>query len=298
MGDGSEPSADSAYARLCLQPERFHRFEQLAPPWRTLAVDASLKSILDCGPFLVVLFKIAFEIWQLGSRRAKEGIVSQVQIFRSLETARQKMAVLEFELAQKATRYLSEGDLTLLDRPLCLRQKSSPRLRQSLEALISDLASRKIGLVGVCKSSRLQVEGGAPLIGFLLHHAHNMGIRDRWFYYPLPESAAPATLQIGQPCAASLNAAEDFAFRVDLGPNDSKLEDAVRTLGSISALGDRFAYGYPYPLRSVHEACSISRTEVDICRQRLLEAASRKGILGNLRYALKATSFREEVLLS
>ncbi len=298
---GAESNLSSGFLsapRIQLRRERFHHFAPSSPPWKTLVVDASLKSIIDCGAFVVVLIKVAFEIWQLGSRRVKEEIETYVEVFRSLETARQRMAALEFELANKATRHLSEGDVALLDRPLCLRPHSAPRLKQSLENLASSLTSRQVGFLGVCKSSRLGVESGAPLIGYLLHHASKMDIDRCWFYYPLAETTTPSTLRIGQPCVAALNVQEEFAFRIDLGPNTTQVDYAERILGSAAALGDRFAYGYPYPLRSVHEACAISHTEVDICRQQLLEAASRKGIYPNLRYALKATSFREEVLLS
>jgi hypothetical protein len=295
----AKPSlGNHANARILLHPERFRQLNPSSPPWRTLAVDASLKSILDCGAFVVVLIKAAFEVWQLGSRRVKEGIETHVEIIRTLEAARQKMGILEVELASKATSHLSEGDVALLDRPLCLPSRPSPRFKQSLEHLASNLKAERVGLLGVCKSSRLGIEGGAPLIGYLLHYASTVGINGSWFYFPLAEAGAPYALRIGQPCVAALNANEDFAFRIDLASNISNADSAGQLLGSVAALGDRFAYGYPYPLRSVHEACAISRTEVDICRQRLLEAASRRGVYRNLRYALKATSFREEVLLS
>ncbi len=290
-GNPSEP-------KITIHPDRFHSFKQTAPPWRTLAVDASLKSILDCGAFLVVLIKVAYEIWQLGSRRVKEEIETHVEVIRSMETARKKMAILEFELADKAINHLSAGDVALLDRPLFLPPRPSPRLKQSLEKLASDLEASGIGFLGVCKSSRLGIEGGAPLIGYLLHRASMMGVKRSWLYYPLTETATSSALRIGWPCVAALDANEDFAFRIDLGAGVTDVEQAAQLLSSVSALGDRFAYGYPYPLRSVHEACAISRTEVDICRQQLLEAASKRGVYPNLRYALKATSFREEVLLS
>ena len=284
--------------KIWMHPERFHSYCQSAPPWRTLAVDASLKSILDCGAFVVVLIKVAYEVWQLGTRRVKEGIETHVEVIRSMEAARKKMAVLEFEVAGKASDHLSVGDVALLDRPLCLPPRPSPRLKQSLENLASNLKAGGIDLLGVCKSSRLSVEGGAPLIGYLLHQAVKLGVKRSWVYYPLIESTAPSSQRIGCPCVAALDSNEDFAFRIDLNSNVTDAKRATQLLASVSALGDRFAYGYPYPLRSVHEASAISHTEVDICRQRLLEAATRRGIYHNLRYALKATSFREEVLLS
>ncbi len=290
-GNPSEP-------KITIHPDRFHSFNQSTPPWRTLAVDASLKSILDCGAFVVVLIKVAYEIWQLGSRRVKEEIETHVEVIRSMETARKKMAILEFELADKAIEHLSAGDVALLDRPLFLPPRPSPRLKQSLEKLAANLETAGIGFLGVCKSSRLGVEGGAPLIGYLLHRASMMGVKRSWLYYPLSEPTSSSMHRIGWPCVAALDANEDFAFRIDLGESVTNAEQGAQLLGSVSALGDRFAYGYPYPLRSVHEASAISRTEVDICRQRLLEAASKMGIYPNLRYALKATSFREEVLLS
>lgn len=305
LGEGSTPesrvqlnSGVRSEAKISVKPERFHSFAQSAPPWRTLAVDASLKSILDCGAFVVVLIKVAYEIWQLGSRRVKEEIETHVEVIRTMEAARKKMAILEFELADKAAGHLSAGDVALLDRPLCLPPRPSPRLKQSLQKLATNLEAEAIGFLGVCKSSRLGVEGGAPLIGYLLHQASAIGVKRSWFYYPLTESMASKPQRIGRPSVVALDANEDFAFRIDLGSNSTDVEQAALLLGSVSSLGDRFAYGYPYPLRSVHEASAISRTEVDICRHRLLEAASKRGVYPNLRYALKATSFREEVLLS
>lgn len=287
-----------ADAKISIHPERFYSFRQSLPPWRTLAVDASLKSILDCGAFVVVMIKVAYEVWQLGSRRVREGIETHIEVIRSMEAARKKMAILEFELAARATSYLSAGDVALLDRPLCLPPRPAPRLKQSLENLVSNLSAGGISFLGVCKSSRLSVEGGAPLIGYLLHHAAKMGVKRSWVYYPLTETTNLTLSRLGWPCIAALDANEDFAFRIDLDPSVTDADGATQLLASVSALGDRFAYGYPYPLRSVHEASAISHTEVDICRQRLLEAASRRGVYPNLRYALKATSFREEVLLS
>ncbi len=284
--------------KISIHPERFHSFPPAFPPWRTLAVDASLKSILDCGAFVVVLIKVAYEVWQLGSRRVAEGIETHIEVIRSMEAARKKMAILEFELATKATNQLSAGDVALLDRPLCLPPRPSPRLKQSLENLVSTLQTEGIGFLGVCKSSRLSVEGGAPLIGYILHQAAKLGVKRSWIYYPLTETTTLTPLRSGLPCIAAIDANEDFAFRIDLNPKVTDINEATQLLASVSALGDRFAYGYPYPLRSVHEASTISHTEVDICRQRLLEAASRRGVYPNLRYALKATSFREEVLLS
>ncbi len=283
---------------LLLCKEHFHAFGKTAPPWKTLAVDASLKALVDCGAFVIVILKTAFEVWQLGSRRIKEGIETEVQLVRSLEAARQEMAVKELEAAIAASQFLSGQDIVLLDRPLSVRPRTPPSVRLSLRQLASELQRRGIRLLGVCKSSRLGIEGGAPLIGFLLHHASMMGISGCWFYHPLISSGDCSGLRFGEPCVASLEPTQDFAFRIDLGGDLSKVDEATGVLGSIACIGDRYAYGYPYPLRSAHEACSISRTEVDICRQRLFEAARKQGISPNLRYALKATSFREEVLLS
>lgn len=261
-------------------------------------MDASLKTILDCGAFIVVLFKVAHEVWQLGGHRITEGIELELRVVANKETARNEMATLEFETASRASQSLSTGDFCLLDRPLSAGSKVSPKTRRALATLAERLRDRRIGLLGICKSSRLSLDNGGTLIGALLHFASQTGKLSHWYYYPITNGASERSLSVGHPCVVSFNPSETFAFRVDVANWLDTPNLMEKAFGSVAALGDEFSFGYPYPLRSVHEAASISRTEVDICRQKLVEAAAEKGILPALKYALRSTSFREEVLLS
>ncbi|MCX8205280.1 MAG: DNA double-strand break repair nuclease NurA [Candidatus Nezhaarchaeota archaeon] len=278
---------------LPLTASSFHPLRPLPSEHRFLSADASLKALFDCGGLKVVVVKTAAAVWRLGGLAKRYPSRKRLALVSSREEAQEVVLRAEAEAVLWALRDLGEGDLCILDRPLASAVEAKRASREVLKELSEECRRRGVALLGVCKSSRLRLNTGEPLIGYLNHLGSKLAPGRAWFYYPLFQLRGRGFDFIGEPVAVKFSGDSPYVFRVDV---EGRLDEGCLELhlGELAALQDTATPGIPYPLLGAHEEAKVSRHEAELDRMRLLEALEHRGLLERFLAGVKSTSFKEE----
>ncbi|MEM1538206.1 MAG: DNA double-strand break repair nuclease NurA [Candidatus Nezhaarchaeales archaeon] len=281
---------------LPVKDYRFHVITLLPATCNILAVDASMKTAFDCGSFKVVVVKVAAAIWSGKSRIHRFEPLKRFALVRSKLEVEELMMSMELEVALTASDRLRTGDLCVLDRALMAIPALKSSTKTLLEELDFKLNTRGVSLLGVSKSSKMELNNGEPLIGHLLHRANRILNSCPWYYYPIFKELQYPSWYVGIPVVAKLDGESSYAFRVDVSRRSLRRSGLEVCLGMLASLQDPSTPGYPYPLRGVHEDAKIGRNELGMDRMVFLEALKEAGILSRFLADLKATGFKEEGL--
>jgi len=285
---------------LPIELSNFKVFKPRSHPYYLITVDASLKTLFDCGAYRVIEAKLSFGIWR-GRERicSPKVLLKRISVVPSRDAAFEWLLRIELETLLKTIDELSPSklDICLLDRALVCPPTYSDKTRSLFTEFISNLVKRGITVVGLSKSTQLRVSTGESLIGYLLHlSSRSEELRySRWVYYPVFSSRLLPPWYYGDIAIVKLDPDSEHAFRMDFvlssGPT---LDDIVEEL---AYLVDPVTPGYPYPLRCVHEESRFSRSEVEIDRLKFLEKLREYNLLEYFLSDVRSTSFRSTYLL-
>lgn len=270
-----------------IHDEYFHDLAPTPHDRRILCVDASVKKVFDLGSLQIVCVKVAWGLWR-GRVRISSSIRRLFGIVKGRVEALSLLRSVEAETILLNSSLLGEGDICILDRPLMV-----PSLRKRsfdvLASLEGRLSSRGVILVGLCKSTQLRLENGESIVGYLMFRRRVKP----WFYYPIFEDVYPWIL--GRVVIACFDDVE-YAFRVDVSPYISTVQDIGEVLSYIAYLQDSAYPGYPYPPLYVHNEARIADSEVEALRGRIVELLDGKPFLERFLGSVRAGEFREDVL--
>lgn len=262
----------------------------------TVAVDASAKVLFNLGSAIVVESK-AITLAYRGFRRVAEVQSKRVSLVSSKAEAAEWLLRVEYEVALRALHSLSGSGYLLMDRSLTV----SPLYRATTRELVGKVERRALaaGLVpvGLPKHTRLALDTGESVLGYIASLAEKRLNSSPWFYYPVfrPESLPPWML--GAPAVAKFSEISGNVLRVDISRKALARFDCDGLLGELAFLQDISSPGYPYPLKAAHEASRISGSEVELDRMAILEALSSRGIRNRLLLdSVASTSFKEKGL--
>jgi len=280
-----------------IRDENFHKLTIKKHNKNILSVDASLKTLFDCGTFQVALAKISCSIWRGKSRVFDMEPILRVKMVRSKLEAMEFLFNVEIETVTKISNKLSKGDYCILDRALMAVPAYKESTRKVLDELCEKLSWRSIRLVGISKSSQLELNTGESLLGHLLHKSRYTLNDCSWYYYPIFRKRQYPRWYLGVITIVKFSGDSDHVFRVDINKRDiTELEVIDEILGEIAYLQDPAIPGYPYPPRSSHEEAKIGKQELAYIRLLFLEKLEEEGLKERFIANLKSTSFREEKL--
>lgn len=276
-----------------LSPSSFRPLRPLPSDSTFLSVDASLKSLFDCGGLKVVVIKAAAAAWRLGGPAKRHPTSKRLALVSSGEEAEEALLRAELEAASRALGELGEGDVCILDRPLVSALEAKRAPREALREFRAECLRRGVCLLGVCKSSRLRLDTGEPLMGYLSYLGSKLAPGEAWFYHPLFQLRERGFDFVGEPVAVRFNGSSPYVFRVDVESRTAE-ERLEECLGKLAALQDAASPGIPYPVLGAHEEAKVSKHEADMDRIRLLELLERRGVLERFLASVRSTSFKEE----
>lgn len=278
---------------LPLSPSHFRPLRPLPSDSTFLSVDASLKSLFDCGGLRVIVVKTAAAAWRLGGPAKRYPASKRFALVSSREEAEGALFMAELEAASRALKDLGEGDVCVLDRPLVSALEARRALREALREFRLECLRRGVLLLGVCKSSRLRLDTGEPLMGYLSYLGSRLAPGESWLYYPLFQLKERGFDFVGEPVAVRFSGDSPYVFRVDVEScaAEERLEEC---LGKLAALQDAASPGIPYPVLGAHEEAKVSKHEADVDRIRVLELLERRGLLERFLAGVRSTSFKEE----
>ncbi|RLF15647.1 MAG: hypothetical protein DRJ97_03255 [Thermoprotei archaeon] len=279
-----------------IDDRRFRVLNPLPNRRRFLSVDASMKVLFDCGSFKVVLIKVAAAVWRWRSLPRRYPIRKRFALVFSKLDAKEVLLRAELEEIEKAIEDLGPGDYCVLDRPLMAVPALREETRRLLEELDDELWGRGVVLMGVCKASKLKLNTGESLIGYLNYRGSRLLRGSAWFYHPVFKSSQYPPWYVGEPCIVKFSGEAEHAFRVDVSRRALAEGDLERYLGELAFLQDASTPGYPYPVRGVHEDAKITEYEVEVDRALLLEELARRGLLERFLSDVRSSSFKEEAL--
>jgi hypothetical protein len=275
-----------------LDASSFHPLKPRFSRRRFLYVDASLKVLFDCGGFKAVEVKAAAVIWRREEPAKRLPPRKRLTLAARRREAEEELLRAELEEAWEGLKLLEEGDYCVLDRPLVTARR--------LGGLLDDFAEacRRMGvwLMGVCKSSRLRLSSGEPLMGYLNYLSSRAMPGGGWFYHPLFQLEGAGLSFIGTPVAVKFSGESPYVFRVDVERTALSEERLATCLSDLAGLQDTATPGLPYPVVGVHEEAKLSRHEVELDRARLLEALKDRGLLERFLASARSMNFKEEEL--
>lgn len=280
-------------AGLPLSPSSFRPLRPIPSERRFLSVDASLKVLFDCGGLKVVVIKTAAAVWRLGGPARRYPPRKSVALVSSRGEAEEALLRAELGAAEEALEGLEDGDVCVLDRPLVSALEARRGAREALREFRGECLRRGVALLGVCKSSRLRLDTGEPLMGYLSYLGSRLAPGRAWLYYPLFKLDGEGLDFVGEPVAVKFDGASPYVFRVDVEKSvaEERLEEC---LGELAALQDSASPGIPYPVLGAHEEAKVSRNEAELDRMSVLERLERRGLLERFLASVKSTSFKEE----
>lgn len=252
-----------------LEPEaEFSPLHDVALPPAVAAVDGSVRTLLDGGSFIVLALRaghVAFRghvpadddaelevllitqenMAQLYDARYRAVVgAAPAEPLDDLAVAPERLReASEWAAAQRALDVLEPGALLLLDGALASPHRDGAA---GLRALLAHAAAREVAVAAVAKRSSLAADG-LPLVP-ALQRAGNRTTDEAW-WTPL------AAKSQGRAAVARLNAAVDWAFRIDVAGGDS-----LATAAALAHYARDAVYpGYPYPLAHAHNRVILDR---------------------------------------
>ncbi|MEM1545464.1 MAG: hypothetical protein QXY40_01695 [Candidatus Methanomethylicia archaeon] len=253
-----------------------------------LCVDASVKKIFDLGSLQIICIKVAWGLWR-GRNKVNSSSKRVFSIVNGKVEALSLLRSVEAETILLNSTLLRSGDICILDRPLMAIPTFKKSSFDVLASLENKLSNRGIILVGLCKSTQLKLENGESIVGYLMFRRREKP----WLYYPVFEDTYPWIL--GRIVIACFNNVE-YAFRVDISPSISSIQDIKKILSYIAYLQDSAYPGYPYPPLHVHNEAKISDSEIEVLRERIVEQLEEKAFLKRFLGSVRSGEFREDIL--
>lgn len=282
---------------ISIKKENFHKLTIKEHSKNVLSVDASLKTLFDCGTFQIALAKISCSIWRRRRRIFDLEPILRVKMVRSKLEAMEFLFNIEVETVLSFSNRLSRGDYCILDRALMAVPAYKESTRRVLDELCEKLSLRNVRLIGISKSSQLELNTGESLLGHLLHRSKEIFSDSSWYYYPIFRVGQYPKWYLGVITVVKFSADSDHVFRVDINRRDAtKIEAIGEILGEIAYLQDPAIPGYPYPPRSSHEEAKIGRQELAYLRLIFLEKLEEEGLTERFIANVKSKSFREDKL--
>ena len=261
-----------------------------------VAVDASAKVLFNLGSAVIVESK-AVALAYRGFRRVAELQLKRVALVGSKAEAAEWLLRVEYETALSILHSLGGNGYLLMDRSLTV----SPLHRATTRELVGRVERRALaaGLVpvGLPKRTRLALDTGESLLGYVASLAEKLLRNSPWFYYPVFRLESLPPWILGAPAVAKLSEVSGSVLRVDVSRKALARFDCEGLLGELAFLQDASSPGYPYPLKAAHEASKISESEVELDRMAILEALGSLGIRERLLLdAAASASFKERSL--
>lgn len=276
----------------------YSRFKSLDPiphAKRVLAVDASIKVLYNCGPYKIVVSKIAWGLWR-GFNKRIGGKRYAIAIVLNRSEAAEWLLEIELQEVLKRVNLVGKGDYILLDRALMAVPALRRATRERFEKLDKLVNSRRAILVGICKSSRLKLNTGESLIGYLAYLATRRLKGVSWYYYPIFRHSTLPPWYIGDIVVSKLGEDSEEVFRIDISRRALLTRDIEIVLGELAFMQDHGIPGYPYPLKGVHDESRISDDELKWIALRFLDELKEEGILEKFIVTTRSSSFRERYL--
>lgn len=185
---------------------------------------------------------------------------------------------VEYWVATRALDSLQRGDCLLLDGALRVSHASHNPL---LTGIISEAASRDVGLGAIAKRSALTWGGGYPLVWTVEMFARQIGLVPPWYLH-IPNDFSDqrrfAEWQHGDLFVAKFHERAYSAFKIEI-PHG---KDASAVSGVFSACAayadDGRIPGYPYPLLDAHRTVAIGRDVVEQVREDILREMNGAGL--------------------
>ena len=279
-----------------IDPSRLRYLEPLPHRRKVLAVDASAKVLFDLGPFKLVEAKVVVGIWRGLSRLYVYGPKKRLALISSREEGAEWLLRIEVEAAAKLSKHLGRGDYVLLDRSLSAPPMLRRSTRELFDKLDRKLSSRGAVLVGITKRSRLSLNTGEGLIGYLISLADRVYKGLPWYYHPVFREVELPPWFLGDLAVAKFSEACENAFRVDISRRALEDRPVSVVVAELAYLQDMATPGYPYPLKAVHDMARISEHELGVDRLLFLEALSEVGLEKRFLASVRSASFKERYL--
>ena len=263
---------------------------------RVAAVDASIKTLFDLGAARVVESKVVAGVWKGFERYVVLGPYKRLALVRDRVEAGEWLLRIELELALRVLQRLGPSDYLLLDRALV----APPSLRDSTQRVfrkLERLASAKgVALVGIVKRSRLKLNTGESLIGYVVALAERRLPGVAWYYHPVFKESLLPEWMLGDVFVVRFSELAEGAFRVDVSRRYLSSRDWERVMGELAFVQDLATPGYPYPLKAVHDMARIGDHEAELDKLRILEILRSEGLEHYFLADLKSATFKERSL--
>ncbi len=249
---------------------------------KVLAVDSSIKCILDLGGLKVYLVKIV-ALYFDGSKTEIAFRGLRLIVANNRGEALRQALFMESDITRELLNSW-KTDAVLLDQ--CLMEL--PERPRGLRLLVQAVSKSRTLLIGISKSSSITLEDGSPLISYLMLRALMLGYRT-WYYHPIFDRLH--NLMLGEVTISKLSPKVWYTFRVDVYPPEGRALECA--LSMIQSLEDPAFPGYPYPLLRAHKEAKIRGYEVYLARSTLLAQPSLRRLVEG-----EATAFRRVELES
>jgi len=274
----------------------FRHLEEIPHTKKVLSTDASIKVLFNLGTMKIVEAKVVAGIWKGLDKIKMHGPTKRVTLIENKEQAAEWLIRIEVEEITKLVCYLGFGDYVLLDRSLSIPPLLKKSTRLMVEKLDRIVSAKGAILIGVTKSSKLSLNTGESVIGFLINLGEKIYKGLPWFYHPLYREESLPSWFLGDIVVAKLSELGENAFRIDISRRSLRRWSIERILGELAFIQDIAMPGYPYPLRAVHEMAKISENELEVDRMLFLEILKDKSFEKDFLSDLKSSSFREKYL--
>lgn len=263
---------------------------------KVLAVDAGIKVLFNIGTMKVVEAKVATGLWKGLREIMVKNPIKRLAIVETKEEAGEWLLRVELEAVSKNLEKIGPGDYLLLDRSLQIPMFCKESTKLLIEKLEKRTLARRAILVGLVKSSKLSLNTGESLIGYLIGLSEKYFKGLPWYYYPVFRSSALPETLLGDIAIVKFSEKIDNAFRIDISRKALRYADISKILSELAFLQDSALPGYPYPLKAVHELAKISEHELNVDRVIFLELLKEHKLDKFFLDDVKSSSFREKHL--
>ncbi|RLF14503.1 MAG: hypothetical protein DRJ66_05915 [Thermoprotei archaeon] len=227
-------------------------------PNKLFVIDVSMRILMDFGSIKVYAVKSVVEEFKNNESRIDDVCYRLIPV-KSKEYALKELAIIEYNKILEVI-VNKEPEVLLIDRPLF--RANILRNGKLLDMLLRSAMMKCCTLIGISKSSSIELEDGTPLAGYLCMRAEVLGL-NRWYYYPLfPEDKLSIPVKI---TFVKIGINKNLpAFRVDI--YSPKEDDLDRIIAMLPSLEDSSHPGYPYPLIRAHRDSKIRKSELRFLR--------------------------------
>ncbi|RLE81906.1 MAG: hypothetical protein DRJ51_02775 [Thermoprotei archaeon] len=277
-------------------PDRFRTLDPLPHGRRVLALDASLKVLFNCGSFKVIVSKVTWGIWR-GFVCEDSGIFPiRIKVVWDKHEAAEWLLMVELASALKLLSRIRYGDYLLMDRSLMAVPSLRRETRKLFEKLDSIASAKGVTLIGITKVSQIRLNTGESLVGYLLYLANKRLKNLAWYYHPIFKQSSLPSWYMGDIVVAKLAEDAENAFRIDVSRRALMSHSLEQIMGELAFMQDPATPGYPYPLKSVHNASRFTEEELERIAAHFLELLEERGLLSKFLSDIRSSNFKEKYL--